>query len=160
MTDDTTRRDRDALAEVLRDEIKRLTITPVFLGAPTGFGATEFDMASAILASDWLADRAADVAAQARRDALEEHGSRDWQPGDADTRCQRCGHKYEPWFTDNWLWNRVVGGSGTGYDPGGYLCSRCFAIQAGDIWPNLVWRFVPEWSPCALADPSSTEEPL
>lgn len=72
--------------------------------------------------------------------------ARPWRPSDGDSRCQECGHEYEPWFTDNSLWNEVMGGSAYGGDPGGYLCPRCFAIRARDTFPRLVWRFIPQWN--------------
>ena len=71
---------------------------------------------------------------------------REWTPEDGDTRCQRCGRAYQPWFTDNPLWNEVMGGSAYGGDPGGCLCSTCFADVAERLFPGLVWRFIPEWS--------------
>lgn len=71
---------------------------------------------------------------------------RPWEPGDGDTRCQICGHEYEPWFTDNWLWNTVMGGDPLGGDPGGCLCPRCFADRASRCYSDVVWRFIPEWS--------------
>lgn len=72
--------------------------------------------------------------------------ARPWQSGDGDTRCQGCGHTYQPWFTDNPLWNEVMGGSAYAGDPGGYLCPRCFAERTETVFPGIVWRFIPEWS--------------
>lgn len=91
---------------------------------------------------------------------------RPWRPGDGDTRCQGCGFRYQPWFTDNWLWNTVMGGDEFNGDPGGYLCPRCFANKAAEKHPNLVWRFIPEWSgkaplmdfPAAPPQPGDADE--
>lgn len=48
-----------------------------------------------------------------------------------DGPCMDCGTFDTPvWFTDNVLWNRIVGGSGTMYDPGGLLCPTCFIRRA------------------------------
>jgi hypothetical protein len=69
------------------------------------------------------------------------------RPGDGDSRCQECGHTCVPWFTDNWLWNHVVGGPACTDDPGGYLCPQCFMVRAEAAFPGLVWRLFPEWSP-------------
>lgn len=83
---------------------------------------------------------------------------RHWRPEDGDTRCQECGFPYHPWFTDNWLWNTVMGGTEHTGDPGGSLCPRCFADRAAKQHPNLVWRFIPEWSGRApLMDFKETE---
>lgn len=72
---------------------------------------------------------------------------RPWKKGDADSRCQRCGQLYAPWFTDNWLWNEVRGGGGDAADPGGFLCPTCFAKDAElHYGRSLIWRFTPEWS--------------
>lgn len=76
---------------------------------------------------------------------------RSWQPGDGDTRCQNCGHTYQPWFTDNRLWNAVMGGPEATDDPGGYLCPSCFADRATTRNPRLIWRFYPERSNAANA---------
>lgn len=57
-----------ALATLIRDEIMRLTRPPVLPGGPRSGGATELDLARAILTSDWLAtvkaEARAEVAAQ------------------------------------------------------------------------------------------------
>lgn len=66
---------------------------------------------------------------------------REWRPEDGDTRCQECGFAYEPWVTNDRLWNRVMGG------PNGYLCPRCFGVRAAAH--VKVWHFE--------AEPSKTE---
>lgn len=69
---------------------------------------------------------------------------RPWAPGDGDTRCQDCGHTYDPWFTAHRLWNEVMSGDPDApADPGGYLCPRCFATRVEAVLPGLIWRFVP-----------------
>lgn len=70
-----------------------------------------------------------------------------WKPGDGDTKCQDCHQPYQPWFTDNWIWNLVMGGPEAESDPGGYACPRCFAIRFEKVFANQVWRFIPEWTP-------------
>lgn len=82
---------------------------------------------------------------------------RPWQPGDADSRCQSCGRTYVPWFTDHWLWNHVVGGPQATDDPGGYLCAQCFTVRAEQVFPNLVWRLFPEWSPTRVTPPGGSD---
>lgn len=74
------------------------------------------------------------------------HDVREWRPEDGDTRCQECGQTYRPWFTDNSLWNEVMGGSAYDGDPGGFLCSRCFTTRAENIFQGLVWRVIPQWN--------------
>lgn len=76
--------------------------------------------------------------------------ARPWKPSDGDSRCQECGMAYEPWVTNDRLWNRVMGGGETSYDPGGYLCPRCFAVRAARH--VKVWHFE--------AEPSKTEVEL
>lgn len=78
---------------------------------------------------------------------------RPWRKGDGDSRCQECGRTYVPWFTDNWLWNHVIGGPSETSDPGGYLCPRCFMVRAEQVYPTLIWRVFPEWSPRRVTPP-------
>lgn len=61
--------------------------------------------------------------------------------------CQDCGRTYEEWFTDDVLWNRVMGGDGTADDPGGLLCPLCFTECAAQDYPGIVWRVIPKWTP-------------
>lgn len=61
--------------------------------------------------------------------------------------CDECDQSYVPWFTDNSLWNEVMGGSAyLDGDPGGFLCPRCFALRAEGTFPGLVWRVIPQWN--------------
>ena len=71
---------------------------------------------------------------------------RRWRPEDGDTRCQHCSYEYQPWFTDNSLWNEVMGGSDCDGDPGGFLCPRCFTEAAEWVHPGLMWRVIPQWN--------------
>lgn len=64
-----------------------------------------------------------------------------------DGPCKDCGTLDNiVWFTDNVLWNEVVGGPGTMDDPGGLLCILCFVkrTDAARLWPSA-WRLLPEW---------------
>jgi hypothetical protein len=79
---------------------------------------------------------------------------RPWRPEDGDSRCQECERTYVPWFTDNWLWNHVMGGPNCTSDPGGYLCPRCFMVRVEQVSPGLVWRLFPEWSPSRVTPPT------
>lgn len=79
-----------------------------------------------------------DAAMDARRPE-----ARPWRPEDGDGRCQACGMEYVPWFTDNALWNAVMGGPDATEDPGGYLCPRCFAQRADSAGHRAVWDFRP-----------------
>lgn len=82
---------------------------------------------------------------------------RPWEPSDGDSRCQECDRTYVPWFVDNWLWNHVIGGPDCTSDPGGYLCPRCFMVRAEQVYPGLVWRVFPEWSPTRLLPPGGPD---
>ncbi len=71
---------------------------------------------------------------------------REWRPEDGSTRCQDCGRVNQSWFTDNSLWNEVMGSSAYDRDPGGSLCARCFMIRAETTFPGLMWRVIPQWN--------------
>lgn len=60
-------------------------------------------------------------------------------------RCPECGTDYPAWFTDNPLWNTVLGGPTAMDDPGGMLCPLCFAKKAETVHGPIVWRFIPVW---------------
>lgn len=63
-----------------------------------------------------------------------------------DGPCMDCGGlNLVVWFTDNVLWNDVVGGPGTTDDPGGLLCIPCFVRRAERRYAMNGWRLVPEW---------------
>lgn len=70
---------------------------------------------------------------------------REWVPADGDSRCEDCHHAYRPWFTDNVLWNQVMGGEGAMDDPGGNLCPACFMRRTEAQHGFIVWRVVPTW---------------
>lgn len=108
-------------------------------------GETKADAMDRREANTW--DVAANHMRSAVRDLREQVTVREWVPEDGDTRCQECGHAYQPWFTDNPLWNEVMGGNAGGGDPGGCLCPRCFADRAERVFPGIVWRVIPEQSP-------------
>lgn len=72
---------------------------------------------------------------------------REWRPEDGSAWCQDCGRANQSWFTDNGLWNEVMGGSAYDGDPGGCLCARCFMIRAEEgNFPGLTWRVIPQWN--------------
>ena len=54
--------------------------------------------------------------------------------------CDICSQDYSVWFTDNAVWNYVVGGPDAAYDPGGMLCPRCFTLRA-----EAAYGFRPIW---------------
>lgn len=54
--------------------------------------------------------------------------------------CDECRQPYAPWFTDNAVWNYVVGGPAATDDPGGMLCPRCFTLRA-----ESKYGFPPVW---------------
>ena len=64
-----------------------------------------------------------------------------------DGPCMDCGTLDTPvWFADNVVWNRVVGGPGSQYDPGGFLCPTCFVRRAEESGMRPTgWRLTPEW---------------
>lgn len=51
--------------------------------------------------------------------------------------CQRCAGANVVWFTDNELWNRVIGESGI-------LCPSCFVQMAEAKGINTAWKLTPE----------------
>lgn len=63
-----------------------------------------------------------------------------------DGPCQDCGGENIRWFTDNVLWNEVLGGPEARDDPGGLLCPQCFIkrVDAAGLEPSA-WRLLPEW---------------
>lgn len=54
----------------------------------------------------------------------------------SDGPCQDCGCMYSPWFTDNVLWNFIMGGPDATDDPGGMLCMSCFTARVDG---KVVW---------------------
>ena len=51
-----------------------------------------------------------------------------------EARCDECKRANPaPWFAENKLWNRVVGGPDAKGDPGGFLCPNCFIRRARTI---------------------------
>ena len=62
-----------------------------------------------------------------------------------DGPCDSCLKTYPAWFTDNTLWNQVMGGRACIDDPGGLLCPRCFMLRAERTFSKIVWRVIPTW---------------
>ena len=65
-----------------------------------------------------------------------------------DGPCQDCGTPDNiVWFTDNTVWNRVMGGPGTTDDPGGIVCVTCFVKRADAAGLDPTgWQLTPEWA--------------
>jgi len=64
-----------------------------------------------------------------------------------DGPCQDCGTLNNiVWFTENVLWNEVMGDPGTMGDPGGIVCISCFIrrVDRTGLAPTG-WRLIPEW---------------
>lgn len=63
-----------------------------------------------------------------------------------DGPCQDCGGENVCWFTDNVLWNTVMGGPDQHDDPGGIVCVTCFVVRAHAAGLNPpAWRLLAEW---------------
>ena len=62
------------------------------------------------------------------------------EPMRGDGPCMDCGTLDTPvWFTNNAIWNRVVGG------PDGLLCPICFIRRTETVMTPTGWRLTPEW---------------
>ncbi len=57
-----------------------------------------------------------------------------------DLVCQECGGDNPIWFTDNDVWNRVMGGPDQRDDPGGVLCPPCFIAAAERVHGQRAWK--------------------
>ena len=64
-----------------------------------------------------------------------------------DGPCGDCGTSDNiVWFTDNVLWNAVMGGPGTMDDPGGIVCIPCFIKRTDTAGLDPTgWRLTAEW---------------
>jgi hypothetical protein len=60
-----------------------------------------------------------------------------------------CGHPNPVWYTDNRLWNEVMGGDPYA-EAGGIVCWACFVLRADERFADrpmqvVAWRLVPDF---------------